>query len=392
MDVLISGAGVAGLMTAYWLRQYGFNPTIVERADALVVGGYKIDVRGTALEVLQRTGIHEDVVSASTHMQGAMLVDREGNVIGNMSGDEFGHRVGEDLEIVRGTLCQILMSRTLDIETIFGDSVASIAQSADGAAVTFSTSGTRTFDLVIGADGLHSNVRQKAFGDEAQFLHDLGMYLCVFSIPNYMNLDRVEVQYAEIGRVAAVWSTRDDATAKACFGFAAPAFQIDLRDRDQQEHALRTVYEGIQWEVPRLLELMPAATDWYFDTAAQIDMSEWTRDRVALVGDAAYCASPMSGQGSSLALIGAYVLAGELAARRDDRQAAFAEYHRVMRPFVSVNQELGRQSASFMTSGAPHTPAELSGSMIESVIDSTTDRIADAANAVTLKDYSAFIA
>jgi 2-polyprenyl-6-methoxyphenol hydroxylase-like FAD-dependent oxidoreductase len=165
----------------------------------------------------------------------------------------------------------------------------------------------------------------------------------------------VEVQYAEVGRVAAVWSTRDDATAKACFGFAAPAFQIDLRDRDQQERALRTVYEGIQWEVPRLLEQMPAATDWYFDTAAQIDMSEWTRDRVALVGDAAYCASPMSGQGSSLALIGAYVLAGELAARRDDRQAAFAEYHRVMRPFVSVNQELGRQSASFMTSGSPAT-------------------------------------
>ena len=103
MDVLISGAGVAGLMTAYWLRRYGFNPTIVERADALVVGGYKIDVRGTALDVLQRTGIHEDVVSASTHTQGAILVDREGNVIGNMSGDEFGHRVGEDLEIARGT-------------------------------------------------------------------------------------------------------------------------------------------------------------------------------------------------------------------------------------------------------------------------------------------------
>ena len=117
-------------------------------------------------------------------MQGAMLVDREGSVIGNMSGDEFGHRVGEDLEIVRGTLCQILMSRTLDVETIFGDSVASIAQSADGAVVTFAKGGTRTFDLIIGADGLHANVRQKAFGDEAQFLRDLGMYLCVFSVPN----------------------------------------------------------------------------------------------------------------------------------------------------------------------------------------------------------------
>jgi len=280
----------------------------------------------------------------------------------------------------------------MGVETIFGDSVASIVQSADGATVTFGKGGTRTFDLVIGADGLHSNVRQKVFGDEAQFLRNLGMYLCVFSVPNYMNLDRVEMQYAEVGRVVAVWSTRDDATAKACFGFAAPAGQIDLRDRDQQERALRTVYEGIQWEVPRLLELMPEATDWYFDTAAQIDMPEWTRGRVALVGDAAYCASPMSGQGSSLALIGAYVLAGELAARRDDHQAAFAEYRDVMRPYVSANQELGRQSAAFMTSGATETSTELSGDMIESVIDSTTDRIADAANAVTLKDYSAFIA
>ena len=259
MDVLISGAGIAGLTTAYWLRRYGFNPTIVERANSLVVGGYKIDVRGTALEVLQRTGIHADVVAASTQVQGAMLVDREGNVIGSMSGDDFGHRVGADLEIVRGTLCEILMSQTKDVETIFGDSVATIAQSADGAVVTFTKGGTRRFDLVIGADGLHSNVRQKVFGEEAQFLHDLGMYLCVFSVPNYLNLDRVETQYSEVGRVAAVWSTACDPNAKACFGFAAPVFSIDLRDRDQQEQALKTVYEGIRWEVPRLLELMPQA-------------------------------------------------------------------------------------------------------------------------------------
>jgi 2-polyprenyl-6-methoxyphenol hydroxylase-like FAD-dependent oxidoreductase len=143
-------------------------------------------------------------------------------------------------------------------------------------------------------------------------------------VPNYLNLDRTEMQYAEVGRAAFVWSTRDEPDAKACFGFAASRLNVDLRDRAQQEAAVRTVYEEISWEVPRLLELMPQATDWYFDVAAQVDMPQWTRDRVAVVGDAAYCASPMSGQGSSLELIGAYVLAGELAAASGDHRAAFA--------------------------------------------------------------------
>ena len=173
---------------------------------------------------------------------------------------------------------------------------------------------------MLGADGLHSNVRQLVFGDESQFLRDLGMYLCVYSVPNYLQLDRTEMQYSEVGRVAAIWATRDDPNAKACFGFAEADRQIDLHDRGQQEDALRSVYAGIGWEVPRLLELMPEATDWYFDVAAQVDLAEFARGRVALVGDAGYCASPMSGQGSSLALIGAYVLAGELAAASGDHR------------------------------------------------------------------------
>lgn len=216
------------------------------------------------------------------------------------------------------------------------------------------------------------------------------MYLCVYSVPNYLELDRTEMQYSEVGRVAAVWATRDDADAKVCFGFAAAGRQIDLRDRAQQQDALRTVYAGIGWEVPRLLELMPEATDWYFDVAAQVDLAQWARDRVVLVGDAAYCASPMSGQGSSLALIGAYVLAGELAAASGDHRAAFAEYDRMMRPFVTVNQQLGVQSASFMTQDPSAAPTDLSGSAIASVIDGSTRRITDAANAVALKDYSVF--
>jgi hypothetical protein len=151
----------------------------------------------------------------------------------------------------------------------------------------------------------------------------------------------MEIQYSELGRIAAIWSTRGDANAKACFGFAAPLLRIDLQDRDQQQQTLRTVYAGIGWEVPRLLEMMPAASDWYFDAAAQIDMPRWSQGRVALVGDAAYCASPMSGQGTSIALIGAYVLAGELAAASGDHPRAFAEFENLMRPFVEANQALG---------------------------------------------------
>jgi 2-polyprenyl-6-methoxyphenol hydroxylase-like FAD-dependent oxidoreductase len=351
MKVLISGAGPAGLTAAYWLKRYGYNPTIVERAPSLLVGGYKIDVRGAALQVIKQMGIHDAVVVARTDMQGAQLVDKEGNVLERMSGDEFGHRVGGDLEIVRGTLCQILRDHLGEVEILFGDTIQGITQSSNSIQVQFTKNGVREFDCVIGADGLHSNVRRIAFGEESRFLRDLGLYLCVYSVPNYLKLDRMEMQYSELGRIAAIWSSRGDANAKACFGFAAPSLQIGLHDRPQQQQALKTVYEGIGWEVPRLLEMMPTASDWYFDMAAQIDMPRWSQGRVVLVGDAAYCASPMSGQGTSIALIGAYVLAGELAAASGAHLRAFAEFESVMRPFVEANQALGLRSAKIMRSG-----------------------------------------
>ena len=263
MRIFISGAGIAGLTVAYWLRSYGFIPTVVERAPSLLAGGYKIDVRGTALEVLRRMRIHHAVVAAGTDMQGASLVDREGKVINEMSGDAFGHRVGEDVEIVRGALCQILKDNIADAEFIFGDSIRALSQRSDGVKVEFTKNSPREFDLVIGADGLHSNVRGIAFGEEARFIRDLGLYLCVYTVPNYLNLDRVEIQYSELGRIAAIWSSRGDANAKACFGFAAPSIHIDLRDRAQQQQVLTNVYKDIGLEVPTLLEMMPDAADYY---------------------------------------------------------------------------------------------------------------------------------
>jgi 2-polyprenyl-6-methoxyphenol hydroxylase-like FAD-dependent oxidoreductase len=179
MKILISGAGPAGLTSAYWLRRYGFNPTIVERAPSLLVGGYKIDVRGAALQVLRQMAVHDAVVAAHTDMQGAILVDKEGNIVNRMSGDDFGHRVGGDMEIVRGTLCQILKDHLGDVELLFGDTVQGITQSLDKTQVQFTKNGVRDFDLVIGADGLHSNVRRIAFGEEARFLRDLFVFVCV---------------------------------------------------------------------------------------------------------------------------------------------------------------------------------------------------------------------
>ena len=400
MKVLISGAGPAGLTAAYWLKRYGFNPTIVERAPSLLVGGYKIDVRGAALQVISQMGIHDAVVAARTDMQGAQLVDKEGNVLERMSGDEFGHRVTGDLEIVRGILCQILRDHLGEVEILFGDTIQGITQSSNSAQVQFTKNGVREFDCVIGADGLHSNVRRIAFGEESRFLRDLGLYLCVYSVPNYLKLDRMEIQYSEIGRIAAIWSSRGDANAKACFGFAAPSLQIGLHDRLQQQQALKTVYEGIGWEIPRLLEMMPTASDWYFDMAAQIDMPRWSQGRVVLVGDAAYCASPMSGQGTSIALIGAYVLAGELAAASGDHLRAFAVYENVMRPFVEANQALGLRSSKIMRSGETKSVRGwllqqlmriVPGPVTEWLINRGTERITKAANAICLKDYSSFL-
>jgi 2-polyprenyl-6-methoxyphenol hydroxylase-like FAD-dependent oxidoreductase len=386
MRVLISGAGPAGLTVAYWLRHYGFTPTIVERAPSLVTGGYKIDVRGAALQVLRRMGIHDAVVAASTDMQGAVLVDRDGKVINKMSGDAFGHRVGDDLEIVRGTLCRILMDHISNAEFIFDDSIQTISQSSSDVRVEFAKHGPCAFDLVIGADGLHSNVRRIVFGDESRFVRNLGLYLCVYTVPNYLKLDRLEMQYSELGRVAAIWSSRGDADAKACFGFVAPSGHVDLRD------------QGIGWEVPRLLEMMPRAPDVYFDAAAQISMDHWSNGRVVLVGDAGYYASPMSGQGTSLALIGAYVLAGELAAASGAHQAAFRQYEKEMRPFVRLNQALGIKSANLMRSKETKNVWTwllgqiiriAPGRMIEFFINRSTRRIHQAANAIVLKDYGA---
>ena len=348
MRVLISGAGVAGLTLAYWLKRYGFSPTIVERAPILITGGYKVDVRGSALTVLRKMNIYDAITAASTDMQSALLIDKKGKIIQKMSGNDFGHRCADDLEIVRGKLCSILKDSLTDVECLFGDSIESFSQTASGVTVNFKNNQRREFDLVIGTDGVHSNVRQQIFGKEELFANNLGVYLCVFSIPNYLDLDRVEIQYSELGRIAQIWCSHNDESAKACFGFIAPATKVDLNNRVKQETLIREIYKDIDWELPKIFQIMPDAKDFYFDCANLIQMEQWSLDRVVLVGDAAYCASPLSGQGISLALIGAYVLAGELHEAKGNHKIAFQNYEKIMRSFVEKNQNLAKKSANLM--------------------------------------------
>ena len=348
-DVLISGAGVAGQALAIWLRRFGFTPVVVERAPAPRDGGQAVDLRGAAIEVARRTGILDAARAARTGTRGMSYVSSAGKRLASLYG-AFGVIDPQDLEIVRGDLVSILYeSARNDVEYIFGDSISSLTDAADGIAVTFERSAPRTFHLVAGADGLHSRVRGLAFGPESRFLGHLGLYLSVFTIPNDLGLDHWQLIYVTPGKSVTLTSARGNREARAIFFFASGPLEVDYRDRDQQQQLLTAAFAGEGWQVPGLLTAMRAAPDFYFDSVGQVRMDGWSAGRVTLVGDAGYCPSPLSGQGSSLALVGAYVLASELRAADGDHRDAFAHYQQRMQEFVERNQQIANGNAKRFT-------------------------------------------
>ena len=394
--ILISGAGIAGLTLAYWLKRFGFCPTLIEQAPHLRIGGYKIDIRGAALEVVKWMGLYSAISAQKTDMRGASVVDKNGNQIAAMSGDTFGLRVSEDLEIIRGDLCHILADTIKDIECLFGDSICAISQNSDNVQVDFEKGQPRTFDLVIGADGLHSVVRKLVFGDAALFTKQLGLYISIFTVPNYLGLDRWEVEYSDSKKLVNLYSTKRDAHAKAAFLFASKPLHFDPRNTSQQQQLLIDAYAGINWEVPQLLKAMRESPDFYFDSITQTCMDRWSVGRVALIGDAGYSPSPASGQGTSLALVGAYVLAGELAIASGDYNTAFVTYEKKLRSYVEQNQKLGQIVAKNMTSEKNNKiTLWLYDQLIKIIPEQwlnfitkrAAKRVSRAANAISLKNY-----
>jgi 2-polyprenyl-6-methoxyphenol hydroxylase-like FAD-dependent oxidoreductase len=342
--VLISGASVAGPALAFWLERYGYAVTVVERAPAPRPGGYAVDFRGASLKVLERMGLLAEVEARATHMGDMTYVNKANRTIATSPAGA----ISGELEILRGDLVDILYDATRTrVEYVFDDSISSVRQDATGVDVTFERGAARRFDLVVGADGLHSNVRALAFGAEKDFVHHLGYYASVATVDNHLGLDHTGRLINSPGKTAGLYSARGNTEAKALFYFASQPLEYDRRDVAVQKQIVTKTFDGEGWEVPTLLAGMRRAPDFYFDSVSQIKLDSYSTGRIALVGDAGYCASPLSGMGTSLGVVGAYVLAGELHAAAGDHVRAFGEYDAVMREFVEACQKQGVDGAKW---------------------------------------------
>lgn len=379
--VLVSGAGVAGATAAYWLHRNGFDVTVVERAASPRPGGQAVDVRGPACEVASRMGVLEDLRAARTAMRGVSFVDDEGTEVYSSTASSLtgGPTDGPDVEILRDDLTAILLGAVPGgVEVVFGDRITALAQDGDGVDVRFAHGAPRRFDVVLGADGAHSGVRALAFGPDERFVHELGSHIAVFGAANEFGLDRWQTFRQTPGTLAGMYSARGNSEVRIMMGFEQPGLDYDRRDIDVQKQLVADAFAGAGWCVPRMLELMWAAPEFYFDSMCHVRMPEFSRGRVGLLGDAGYCASPLSGQGTSQAMVGAYLAAAELAADPDDPARALASCTARMRDWVRANQHLALVAAE-------KTRERVDGAATMEGLDEQW--VTSTANGITLPDH-----
>jgi 2-polyprenyl-6-methoxyphenol hydroxylase-like FAD-dependent oxidoreductase len=348
LTILISGAGIAGSTLAYWLVRQGHRPVLVERTPELRVGGHAVDIRGTALEVIERMGLDTEVRDARTQILTLSAVRPDGARTYDVALRPVHEARGDrEIEIMRDDLVRILFGAVSDdVEVVFGDSVRTLTPQ-DGArvAVEFERGTAREVDLVVGADGQHSAIRELTMGPERGLTHHLGAYLSIYTVDNLLGLRDRAVLYNEPGRAAAMFTVRGNQRAKVVLLFRSPPLDIDFGDPAAQHDVLRRRFAGMGWHTGRLIESLPDAYDFYFDEMSQVRLPRWSTGRVALLGDAAFGPSPMSGQGTSLALIGAFLLAHHLAAEHAPA-TALDLWENEFRPNVELNQALATDGMS----------------------------------------------
>lgn len=345
LNVLISGASVAGPALALNLARRGARVTVVEKAPALREGGFAVDFRGRVhRKVLTAMGLWDEIHARQTHMGRQSVVDADGHARVDLPSE----MMSGDVEIFRGELAKIMYERTKDrVEYVFDDSIAALTDDGAGVDVTFERSAPRRFDLVVGADGLHSNTRRLVFGDESRCLRFLDHYVAGFGVPNDLGLNRTGRLYSEPGRAVALGNyDGDPGRAGALLVFRSERLTYDRRDVAGQKRILAERFAGMGWETPNVLKALEQADDLYFDAIAQIHVDRLTQGRVVLLGDAGYGAT-MGGMGTGVAIVGAWVLAGELALAGGDHRTAFAEYETRIRDFAKGCQKIAGNAGPF---------------------------------------------
>jgi 2-polyprenyl-6-methoxyphenol hydroxylase-like FAD-dependent oxidoreductase len=348
LRIAISGAGIAGPTLAHWLLRSGHAPTLVERAPAFRTGGYVIDFWGSGYQVARRMGVEQALLDAGYQVHTLCAVGRDGEVLARLHTEGFRELAGGGFtSIPRGDLAALVYATVEDrVESIFGDSIAALDQHDTGVRVTLEHGGERDFDLVVGADGLHSNVRKLVFGAEAGYEKYLGCRVAACVVDGYRPRDElVYVTHNAPGRQVGRFALRGDRTL---FLFVFRCGEEAIAD-DIEEHKaiLHREFADAGWECPQMLAAVDAADALYFDVVSQIRMPCWSRGRVALLGDAAACVSLLAGEGTGLAMTEAYVLAGELARAGGDHRVAFARYEARLRPLLADKQRAATRYLGF---------------------------------------------
>ncbi|MGW5188652.1 FAD-dependent monooxygenase [Kribbella sp. NPDC004138] len=345
MKILVSGASVAGPSVALWLGRAGHEVTVVEIAPALRQGGYAVDFRGEVFTtVLDRMGVLDDLRALQTGGNAMRFVDESGRKLMRLPA-EFA---GGELEVLRADLSQVLYEHSrAQAAYRFGDSIAWLREQPGGVDVRFESGVEETYDLVIGADGMHSVVRRLAWPADQVLERYLGYYVAGWEVPNTLGISGDTLMYNVPGKLASVGADRrDPALAQTLFVFKSPQLQYNRRDLDEQKAILQEHFGGLGWHVPELLEALPAATELYFDSISRVRVERWSTERIVLLGDAGYGAT-FGALGTGTAVVGAYVLAGELAQARGDFRTAFARYEATLRKAVSTTQD-GSRAGSFL--------------------------------------------
>ncbi|HVQ97509.1 MAG TPA: FAD-dependent monooxygenase [Mycobacterium sp.] len=346
MRILISGASIAGPVLAYWLARGGFDITVVEQAPALrKTGGHAVDLFRPSVEISEKMGVLPRIESLATRTQ-TLTLYREGRSRPARVDLTKLYRAASDrhVEIMRDDLSEVYYDAGREhVEYVFGDSITAI--SPDGK-VTFEHSAARRFDVIVGADGLHSNVRRLVFGDEAGLTRFIGGYLAVVSAPKSLAPEGEMIIHAGVGRIAGIYSAQHLDDARALFMFRSET-ELDYHHRDtvRQKEILREALAGMGAQVDRWLAELDRTPSFYFDAISQLQLDTWSRGRVTLVGDAGYCPGPAVGGSTSLAVLGAYVLAGELISARGDHRRAFAAYQHEMAETVQRSRSFARATA-----------------------------------------------